>query len=170
MSGTIEGPPHASPADLRRAMSRFPTGVTVVTSVSETGEPVGATANAVTSVSLEPPLLLVCFARTSRTLAAVRSHGAFAVNVLGERHSGVSTAFARSGARDAWDGTEHAAGQTGSPLLREALATLDCAVELLLPGGDHVIVLGRVLDVAVGDQDHAPLLFYRGGYASVNPA
>jgi hypothetical protein len=66
----------ASPADLRRAMGRFATGVTVVTSVARTGEPVGTTANAITSVSLEPPLLLVCFARTSLTLAAVQNHGA----------------------------------------------------------------------------------------------
>jgi flavin reductase (DIM6/NTAB) family NADH-FMN oxidoreductase RutF len=160
----------ASPADLRRAMGRFPTGVTVVTSLSAAGEPVGSTANAVTSVSLDPPLLLVCFARTSLTLAAVQSHGAFAVNVLGERHSALSAAFARRGSGEAWDGIEPATGSTGSPLLPGALAALDCNLERQLPGGDHVIVLGRVLEIAVGEDDHAPLVFYRGGYASVRAA
>jgi flavin reductase (DIM6/NTAB) family NADH-FMN oxidoreductase RutF len=158
----------ASPADLRRAMGRFATGVTVVTSVAVTGEPVGTTANAVTSVSLDPPLVLVCFARASLTLAAVQNHGAFAVNVLGERHSDVSAAFARRGAPDAWDEIDHQAGHTNAPRLREALVSLECTVERLFPGGDHVIVLGRVFDIAVGDDDHAPLLFYRGGYASLH--
>jgi flavin reductase (DIM6/NTAB) family NADH-FMN oxidoreductase RutF len=149
-------------------MSRFPTGVTVVTSVTTTDEPVGSTANAVTSLSLEPPLLLVCFARASLTLAAVQNHGAFAVNVLGERHAGVSAAFARRGAPEAWDAIDHDTGHTNAPRLRGALASLECNVERLFPGGDHVIVVGRVLDVVVDDDDHAPLVFYRGGYASLH--
>jgi flavin reductase (DIM6/NTAB) family NADH-FMN oxidoreductase RutF len=164
MAGVIE------PADLRHAMGRLPTGVTVVTSVSGTGEPVGTTANAVTSVSLDPPLLLVCFGDASLTLAAIRTHGAFAVNVLGERHSALSAAFARRGAPDAWRAIDHDPGHAGVPRLREALASLECTVEQLLPGGDHVIVLGRVLAVGVGADDQAPLLFYRGGYASLRVA
>ncbi|HTE62414.1 MAG TPA: flavin reductase family protein [Solirubrobacteraceae bacterium] len=162
--------PAVSADDLRGAMGCFATGVTVVTSVDEAGAPVGTTANAVTSLSLHPPLVLVCFARTSLTLAAVRTHGAFAVNVLAEQHSDVSTAFARRGANDAWDGIDHASGHTESPRLREALACLDCSVERLLPGGDHVIVIGRVLDAHVSDREHAPLLFYRGSYASLQAA
>ena len=154
--------------DLRAAMGRFATGVTVVTSRDDAGAPVGTTANAVASLSLDPPLLLVCFARDSLTLAALRNHGAFAVNVLAEHDGELSLAFARRGAADAWDGLEHAAGHTESPRIAGALACLDCAVERLLPGGDHVIVTGRVLDVEVSDQDRAPLVFYRGGYTSVH--
>src|ERR1700733_13360652 len=74
-----------SPAVLRDAMGHFATGVTVITSVGPGGEPVGTTANAVTSLSLEPPLVLACFDRSSSTLSAIRGHGAFAVNVLGQR-------------------------------------------------------------------------------------
>src|ERR1700761_2576919 len=80
-----------SPADLREAMGLFATGVTVVTSVGADGEPVGTTANAVTSLSLDPPLVLVCFDLKSTTLTAIRGHGAFAVNVLGHRQAELST-------------------------------------------------------------------------------
>ena len=83
-----------SPAELREAMGHFATGVTVITSVGTGGEPVGTTANAVTSLSLEPPLLLACFDLKSATLAAIRSHGAFAVNVLGHRQRHLSANFA----------------------------------------------------------------------------
>src|SRR5277367_5663858 len=79
-----------SPAELRDAMGCFATGVTVITSVDAGGEPVGTTANAVTSLSLDPPLILVCFDRSSRTLEALAGHGAFAVNVLGARQQHLS--------------------------------------------------------------------------------
>src|ERR1700741_2213166 len=84
-----------SPAQLRDAMGHFATGVTVVTSVGADGEPVGTTANAVSSLSLEPPLVLVCFDLKSETLAAIRAHGAFAVNVLGHRQRHLSANFAK---------------------------------------------------------------------------
>jgi flavin reductase (DIM6/NTAB) family NADH-FMN oxidoreductase RutF len=158
-----------SPRALRTAMGSFPTGVSVVTTVGPGGQPVGTTANAVTSLSLDPPLLLVCFARESRTLAAIRAHGGFAVNVLGAGHRDVSTAFARSGAAEAWTGIEHSAGPSGSPCFHDALAHLDCALEHRMPGGDHEIVVGRVLHVESRGHDE-PLVFYRGGYTSVAPA
>ena len=158
-----------SPCALRAAMGAFPTGVTVVTTVGRGGEPVGTTANAVTSLSLEPPLLLVCFGRESRTLAAIREHGGFAVNVLGTRHRDVSAAFARSGAADAWAGLEHRAGPSGSPCLADALAHLDCTLQHRMPGGDHEILVGRVLHAEAGADDD-PLIFHRGRYASLAPA
>jgi flavin reductase (DIM6/NTAB) family NADH-FMN oxidoreductase RutF len=158
-----------SPRALRAAMGAFPTGVTVVTTVGPGGEPVGTTANAVTSLSLEPPLLLVCFGRQSRTLAAIREHGGFAVNVLGTRHRDVSAAFARSGAADAWAGLEHRAGPSGSPCLADALAHVDCALEHRMPGGDHEILVGRVLHAEAGAGDD-PLIIHRGRYTSLVPA
>jgi len=155
-----------SPRALRAAMGAFPTGVTVVTTVGAGGEPVGTTANAVTSLSLDPPLLLVCFGRESRTLAAIRAHGGFAVNVLGARHRDVSHAFARPGADDAWAGLAHTPGPSGSPCLADALAHVDCALEHRMPGGDHEILVGRVVHATAGADDD-PLIFHRGRYTSL---
>jgi flavin reductase (DIM6/NTAB) family NADH-FMN oxidoreductase RutF len=150
--------------EFRRAMGRFATGVTVVTSVDPGGHPVGTTANAVTSLSLDPPLLLVCFDQASQTLAAVRSHGAFAVNVLEARQRHLSANFARRGQAAAWDEVRHRPGPTGSPRLHGVIAAVECTVEQVLPGGDHEIVVGRVRAVETGDEGAAPLLFWQGAY------
>jgi flavin reductase (DIM6/NTAB) family NADH-FMN oxidoreductase RutF len=154
-------------AEFRRAMGHFVTGVTVVTSVGADGGPVGTTANAVSSLSLDPPLVLVCFDLGSLTLEAVRSHGAFAVNVLAAPQRHLSVNFARRGLAAAWDGVRHHRGPTSSPRLHGALAVIECTVEHRLPGGDHEIVVGRVRDVATGDSGAAPLVFWQGGYAAL---
>lgn len=154
-------------AEFRRAMGRFATGVTVITSVGADGRPVGTTANAVSSLSLDPPLLLACFAVESQTLAAIRAHGAFTVNILAAPQEELSANFARRGLAADWDGVPHQPGPAGSPRLHGVLATLDCTVEHRLPGGDHEIVIGRVRDAQTGDGDNAPLLFWRGQYASL---
>ena len=114
-------PEVVSPAQLREAMGQFATGVTVVTSIGADGEPVGTTANAVTSLSLEPPLVLVCFDLNSATLAAIRDHGAFAINVLGHRQRHLSANFAKRGLAAVWDGVRHHRGPTGSPRLADVL-------------------------------------------------
>lgn len=162
------GPGGVSPAELREAMGQFATGVTVITSVDASGEPVGTTANAVTSLSLDPPLVLVCFDLQSATLAAIRDHGAFAVNVLGHRQRHLSANFARRGLSAVWDGVTHHRGPTGSPRLDDAIAVIECTVEHALPGGDHEIVIGRVRHVATGGDGATPLLFWRGRYASID--
>jgi flavin reductase (DIM6/NTAB) family NADH-FMN oxidoreductase RutF len=156
-----------TPAAFRHAMGQFATGVTVVTSVDADGRPVGTTANAVSSLSLDPPLLLVCFDRSSQTLAAVGTHGAFAVNVLAAPQEELSANFARRGLAADWDGVPHRRGRTGSPRLHGVLATLECTVEHRLPGGDHEIVIGRVRHLQAGDSDAAPLLFWRGRYGTL---
>ena len=157
-----------SPARLREAMGQFATGVTVVTSVGADGAPVGTTANAVTSLSLEPPLVLVCFDLGSATLAAIRGHGAFAVNVLGHRQRHLSANFARRGLSAVWDGVTHHRGPTGSPRLADVIAVIECTVEQAFPGGDHEIVIGRVRHVATGGEGVTPLLFWRGKYVSID--
>jgi 3-hydroxy-9,10-secoandrosta-1,3,5(10)-triene-9,17-dione monooxygenase reductase component len=154
----------------RHAMGHFATGVTVVTSVDEDGEPIGTTASAVTSLSLDPPLVLVCFDHTSLTLRAVRAHGAFAVNVLAAPQRHLSANFARRGLAAGWDGVRHRPGPAGSPRLEGVLASLECTVENRLPGGDHEIVVGRVRDIEVGDDGAAPLLYWRGAYQSLGGA
>jgi 3-hydroxy-9,10-secoandrosta-1,3,5(10)-triene-9,17-dione monooxygenase reductase component len=156
-----------SPAALRDAMGHFATGVTVITSVGPAGEPVGTTANAVTSLSLEPPLLLACFDLTSSTLHAIRGHGAFAVNVLGHRQGHLSANFARRGLSAVWDGVRHHRGPTGSPRIADVIAVIECTVERCLPGGDHEIVVGRVRHITTSSDAGTPLLFWRGRYASI---
>jgi len=104
------------------------------------------------------------------TLEAICAHGAFAVNVLAARQQHLSANFARRGLAAAWDGVRHRRGRTGSPRLDGVLASLECTVEHRIAGGDHEIVVGRVRDVETGPADSAPLLFWRGRYASLDPA
>jgi flavin reductase (DIM6/NTAB) family NADH-FMN oxidoreductase RutF len=163
-------PAGVSPDRLREAMGHFATGVTVVTTIGADGQPVGTTANAVTSLSLEPPLVLVCFDLQSATLEAIRGHGAFAVNVLGHRQRHLSANFARRGLAAAWDEVRHQRGPTGSPRLADVIAIIECTVEHSLPGGDHEIIVGRVRHVETNSEGASPLLFWRGKYIDVHPA
>jgi flavin reductase (DIM6/NTAB) family NADH-FMN oxidoreductase RutF len=166
----VEESAEVSASEFRQAMGQFATGVTVVTSIADDGEPVGTTASAVTSLSLDPPLVLVCLDRESVTLRAIRSHGSFVVNVLAAPQQHLSANFARRGLAAAWEGVRHRAGRTGSPRLHGVLAALECTVENRLPGGDHEIVVGRVQEVEIGDENAAPLLYFRGSYLSLDEA
>jgi flavin reductase (DIM6/NTAB) family NADH-FMN oxidoreductase RutF len=156
-----------SAAEFRDAMGHFATGVTVITSVGADGAPVGTTANAVTSLSLDPPLILACFDLASLTLEAIRGHGAFVVNVLAAEQEQLSANFARRGLAAAWDQVRHRHGATGTPRIEGVLAVLECTVEHHVPGGDHEIVIGRVRHVQISATPAAPLIFYRGRYASL---
>lgn len=167
MTAVGEAVAGVSAAEFRQAMGHFATGVTVVTSVTPDGAPVGTTANAVTSLSLDPPLVLVCFDLASLTLQAIKGHGAFAVNVLAEPQRELSANFARRGFAAAWDGVRHLPGRTGSPRLHGVLAVLDCTVEQRLPGGDHEIVVGRVRAAEVSGAG-APLVYWQGRYGSLS--
>lgn len=166
-SAPLTAPAVISADQLRHALSHFATGVTVVTSLNSDGEPVGTTASAVSSLSLEPPLLLVCLARTSTTLAALRDHGAFVVNVLASTQHELSGHFARSGTAAGWASVSHHLNQLRLPILSGALASLECVVERCADGGDHEIVIGRVDGVDVATSGAEPLLHYRGSYAAL---
>lgn len=152
----------------REVIGTFATGVAVVTCAGPEG-PAGLTTNAVTSLSLDPLLLIVCFDNTSRTLPAVRASGRFAVNVLAEG----SGALARTFASKQLLGHEKFAQVThtvdhGVPVLDDALAWLVCDLRELLPGGDHTIGIGAVEQFGYGgDPGARPLLWYRGAYASL---
>jgi flavin reductase (DIM6/NTAB) family NADH-FMN oxidoreductase RutF len=158
---------------LRRAMSRFATGVTVVTTVGADGTPYGTTANAFTSVSLDPPLLLICLAHTSRTRQAIEKSELFAINVLGSRQQDLAHRFARkSGTEDCWSVVEHAPGTLGAPILSGALAAFECRQHRDLDGGDHRILIGEVVDIHHQDDHpdgHDPLVFYGGTFAGLDP-
>ena len=111
MAAVEESPADISSSEFRRAMGHFATGVTVVTSIDEDGEPVGTTASAVSSLSLDPPLILACFDLESLTLRAIRGHGAFVVNVLAAPQQHLSANFARRGLAAAWNGVKHHRGR-----------------------------------------------------------
>jgi 3-hydroxy-9,10-secoandrosta-1,3,5(10)-triene-9,17-dione monooxygenase reductase component len=167
MTALDESAEAVTAAEFRQAMGHLPTGVTVVTSVAASGEPVGTTASAVTSLSLDPPLVLVCFDLSSRTLEAIRGHGAFAINVLAAPQQHLSANFARRGPAADWDGIRHRPGATGSPRLDGVLAVLECTVKDSFAGGDHEIVIGRVHEVETSGEDIGPLLYWRGTYTSL---
>ena len=148
--------------DLRRLMSRWTTGVAVVTSSDEAG-PRGATTNALTSLSLEPPLVLVALDRGSNTLRTVRASGRFCVNVLAAGQEELARRFAtKASGEEKLAGVPHDLAQ-GMPVLESVLAWLVCALEQELDGGDHTILIGRPLE-AGGDQDAQPLVFFGGRY------
>lgn len=157
--------PEPSAAELRETIGHFATGVTVVTTTDEADRPVGSTANAVSSVSLDPPLVLVCLREESETLAALLARGSFAINVLSHHQLELARRFARRG-DDVWsEDILHSRDEGGEPVLEDAIASLTCTVHDVADGGDHRIVIGRVGEVARHHDPHAPLIFYRGEFA-----
>ena len=152
-------------AAFRTVCGRFATGVAVVT--AQVGdEVVGLAVNSFTSVSLDPPLVLFCAARSSATWPVIRQAGSFAVNFLAADQEAVSRAFASKDG-DRFADVSFRVGVTGSPVLDGAVAYLDCDIEAVYPGGDHEIVVGRVLDLAV-QREVEPLVFHRGGYGRLS--
>jgi 3-hydroxy-9,10-secoandrosta-1,3,5(10)-triene-9,17-dione monooxygenase reductase component len=161
--------PSVTAARLRSAMGHFATGVMVVSAVSGDGTPHGSTANAISSLSLEPPLVLVCLRRRSVTLRAMLETGRFALNILDAGQEAMANRFAHPSSGLGWVGVDHRPGLTGAPLLDAALATIEADVHQLADGGDHRIVIGRVLAVEHPAEHVPPLLFYRGTYARLDP-
>jgi len=144
----------------RRIMGKFATGITVVTSDGEAGQ-CGLTANAFTSVSLTPPLLLVCVDLRSSSHAAIIQNGCFAVNILAADQEDLSRRFATPGPKDFAD-LSITTAVTGSPLLAATLGHLDCRLSQRLPAGDHDIFLGEI--VAGEVREGEPLLYFSGKY------
>src|SRR5688572_823435 len=151
----------ADPDSFRRALGAYPTGVTVVTAVGP-GGPSGATANAVSSLSLDPPMMLACLDRGSRTLTSVRAAGRFGVNALAAGQEDLALRFASKDPEPAkWEGVEWSE-RLGSPRLETALMWVACELRDLIDGGDHLICTGSVLEA--DSRDGQPLLFHRGAY------
>jgi flavin reductase (DIM6/NTAB) family NADH-FMN oxidoreductase RutF len=150
----------------RRAMGRFATGVTLIT--TRLGDDLhGMTANAVTSLSLEPMMVLVCVDKTADTHDILSKAGVFAVNILNRKQSAISDRFAKKefdGAHGL-DEVPHGFAVTGSPIIEGAIAYLDCRTAMEHHGGDHTIFIGEVLE-ARELSDDAPLVFYRGKYGA----
>ncbi|MFD5407253.1 flavin reductase family protein [Streptomyces griseorubiginosus] len=164
-NGSGERSPELDRSAMRRVLGRFTTGVTVVTTGGAT--PHGMTANSFTSVSLSPPLVLICVLREAAMHEAVLDRKAFGVSVLSERQADLASYFAdrrRPRGLQQFAPIEWSPGRfTGSPLVADALAWLECSLTATYDGGDHSIFLGEVLDMGLRDE-HDALLFYNGAF------
>ena len=146
-------------------MAAFAAGVAIVTALDEGGEPRGLTTTAVTSVSREPPLLLVCVDRTSRTLAAIRHSRGFVVNFIDAAQSAVARHFS-SKAEDKFGALAWRAGAGGAPVLHEhSHAWAECLIEQEIDAGDHVVFIAEIVDGAVSDdRERLPLTYFRRSF------
>jgi flavin reductase (DIM6/NTAB) family NADH-FMN oxidoreductase RutF len=151
------------PGQFRAVMGRCATGVTVVTATGPEG-PVGMTANAVCSLSLDPLLLLVCFDNAARTLPVVRARRRFGVNVLAEGQEDLARLFAsKTPEHEKFAGVQHAV-HDGVPVIEGALAWVACRLERMVAGGDHTIGIGAVTAAENSTHPLQPLIWYRGAY------
>ncbi len=158
-----EAPIEIDPSLYRQVLGHFPTGVTVVSSTVD-GRPLGLAIGSFFSVSLDPPLVGFCVARTSSTWPLIAQTGVFGVSVLAEDQSATSGQFA-SKAADKFDGISWDPSPiTRSPLIHGAVAHIDCELYETHQGGDHLIVEGLVRSLDVHRPDIGPLLFFKGGY------
>ncbi|HVJ15541.1 MAG TPA: flavin reductase family protein [Polyangiaceae bacterium] len=149
-------------------MGSFAAGVTIVTTIDSRGVPSAMTATAFSSVSMTPPLCLVCIDKRARTHEPVKLKGCFAVNILSSDQQDLSARFA-SPIADKFAGVAWRAGEvTGCPIIEGALAWMECKVAEVHSGGDHDIFLGQLFAVQVNDG--SPLVYFRGSYSSLPPA
>src|SRR5437899_2167796 len=151
-----------SPDEFRHTLSHFTAGVTVITVCDSDGRPTGLTASAFTSVSLEPPLVLVCVDHKAQSYPALLAGKMFAVNILGLEQEVVSRRFATTKIENKFEGVPFTLGPLGLPLLDNALAQLECATVNVHLEGDHTIFVGRVEGASSGPG--APLVYFRGRY------
>jgi 4-nitrophenol 2-monooxygenase / 4-nitrocatechol 4-monooxygenase, reductase component len=150
--------------ELRRVMGHFATGVTVITSFRKSGELHGLTANAFTSVSLEPPLLLICVDKKAESYPCFDEVGVFTVNILAADQESLSRRFAVSGGNK-FEGVAYHLGGNGAPILESTLGHIECRITARHDGGDHTIYVGEVQEAET--REHKPLLFFRGGYREI---
>ena len=153
--------------DIRNVLGHFATGVTVITTKSKTGIPFGLTVNSFTSLSLNPPLVIVCVDKTVDCYSCFEDSKVFAVNVLGEDQEELSQRFATKGI-EKFEGIKWSMGEKGSPLLDGVIGAIECNVVQNYDGGDHTIFLGEIVKAtAKGDR---PLLFCKGKYQRLPPS
>jgi flavin reductase (DIM6/NTAB) family NADH-FMN oxidoreductase RutF len=163
----LPGEPITDPA-MRRLRGMFASGVTVVTTVHE-GKLRGVTVSAFSSISLDPPLVLVCLANEAESKEWIAESGIFAVNILSDEQEFLSERFAaRAPIVNAhFDGVPYHTAITGSPILADSLAWYDCRVEAAHDGGDHTIFIGRVEAIGFGTEGKQPLVYFANRYVAV---
>ncbi|MGO1117591.1 flavin reductase family protein [Rhodovibrionaceae bacterium A322] len=153
--------------DLKKALGAFSTGVAVVTTRSAEGEPIGITVNSFNSVSLDPPLVLFSLARKAFSLPSFIHHRHFAVHVLQKNQKHLSQRFAMPGG-DKWTGLSYETTETDCPLLPGCASVFDCRLDQEVIGGDHLVLMGRVLALYNSD-DADPLVYHQGRYGDFDP-
>jgi flavin reductase (DIM6/NTAB) family NADH-FMN oxidoreductase RutF len=157
------------PRKFRDALGLFPTGVAVVTTLAPDGERIGATVSSFNSVSLDPPLILFSIACNTKSFPVWQNAQHYAVNILSEAQSETSNRFARA-MTDKWDGVAHSPGAQNIPLIAGSSACFECTHFAKHDGGDHLILVGRVVSYSTTDiSTPRPLLFYRGRYRQLDP-
>lgn len=150
--------------ELRRVMGHFATGVTVITTHSSDGKPYGLTANAFTSVSLDPPLLLICVDKKAESYPYFEESKVFTVNLLADDQESLSRRFAVSGGPK-FEGVAYREGANGAPILEGTIGYIECKLVATYPGGDHTIYIGEIQEAETAERK--PLLFFRGGYRAL---
>lgn len=154
------------PEDFRQALSRFPSGVTVVTASGPNGEGVGLTVSAFSSLSLDPPLIIVCLDHATSHLSAYTNGPGFCVNILASDQADISNAFAFEGPTCPFEAAANTEGLHGARVLTDAVASLECARHNVFPGGDHDIVVGLV-ERATWRENVKPLVYHSGEYRGI---
>lgn len=151
---------------LRQLRGLFASGVSVVTT-AHAGRLRGMTVSAFASVSLEPPLVMIALAHEAGTREMIAESGVFAVNILSDDQEFLSERFAARApiVNEQFEGVPYEVAVTGSPILPQAIAWYDCRVEAVHDGGDHAIIIGRVVAIGLGDEARQPLLYYANRYA-----
>jgi flavin reductase (DIM6/NTAB) family NADH-FMN oxidoreductase RutF len=158
------------PLGFRDVMSRFASGVTVVTTMCD-GVPHGLTVSAFSSVSLSPPRVLICLGNDTDSKPLIDRSGCFAVHILGREQVDLGPRFAKliPGVDDPFEGMTYRAEATGAPIFDDCIAWLDCRVESAFPTGDHTIYVGDVLAAGRPHSESEPLLYYRRGWRVLDP-
>ncbi len=149
----------------RKVLGRFATGITVVTGLADDGKPVGLTVNAFTSLSLDPPLVLFCLDKGTGSINAFVEGRGFALNMLGEDQQHLSVNFSTK-KEDRFADVDHEFWGSGVPILKGCLANLECLIDAVHDGGDHLIIVGRVEKLDHTDVGK-PLLYFDGNYARI---
>jgi flavin reductase (DIM6/NTAB) family NADH-FMN oxidoreductase RutF len=153
------------PKEQRRILGKFATGVTVA-STKVGDETWGMTANAVTSLSLDPPLVILCIQKEGQSRSKFEEGGCFALNILSADQQDISDRFAFKGPKD-FSGLNSITAETGAPILKESLGWVDCKLKEILPGGDHDIFVGEIV-AGAAPEEGSPLLYYGGNYAKLS--
>lgn len=174
MSGIVdpwlvaEPRPTIDTSAFRATLSHFPSGVVVITGFDEHGTPAGLTCQSFTSLSLDPPLVLIAPAKSSRSWPRIAGGNRFAINILGADHRDISGTFARSGGDKFAEVAWHVSPEN-LPVLDDAIAVIECEIDAVHHGGDHWIVVGavRAIGTRAGSDDPEPLVFYRSGYRTL---
>ncbi len=177
----MAAPPTIDPFRYRAVLGRYPTGVTVVTAIDEqsaadgtvTRQPIGTTVNSFTSISLDPPLVLIAVGGERTIHPVIAAGGRFAVNILDEESTDLSDCFAGAPSRlprTAFCNAAYAEGAGGLPILDAALAYVICDLERVIEAGDHTLYLGRIVDLGARESDAWPLLYFRGRYLHIEHA